>query len=233
MKEKHQQKRKTSVFYQFLEGGSKQEDKRPGSKNYTNMNIFKNMADVLKKEQLNDKDSHIYNVDNWMQIIKQMIKERDLLCKIQPDKFIVEVLFAELSLFENTQMLQFALSLLNRIYGQRRELIQNFEKILIVATGFTFTLSVESRVTRTKLLGLNDRNILQASLENQKDYNVYIWRESQNPKESGIIQDLQWLVQCLKRKEETTRPIVAYDSLFPKNSLKEVYTEKDLNHKLH
>jgi hypothetical protein len=49
---------------------------------------------------------------------------------------------------------------LKRIYGQRRELIQNFLKVLIVAHGLTFTLSVESRVTRTKLLALNGRNLL-------------------------------------------------------------------------
>lgn len=42
----------------------------------------------------------------------------------------------------------------------------NFEKILIVASGFTYTLSVDSRVTRTKLLSLNDRNIFLANLDN-------------------------------------------------------------------
>ena len=63
-----------------------------------------------------------------------------------------------------------------------------------MASGITFTLSVESRVTRTKLLALVDRNILQCSMENQKDFNVHLWRESTNPKESGIIQDLHYLV---------------------------------------
>lgn len=55
-------------------------------------------------------------------------------------------------------------------------------------------MSVESRVTRTKLLALNDRNILAVTEENQKDYNVSLWRESENAKETGIIQDLYYLV---------------------------------------
>lgn len=90
-------------------------------------------------------------------------------------------------------MLEYSLSLLNRIVGQRKELLKNFEKILIVASGFTYDLSKESRITRTKLMALKDRNILECVRENQFEYNVNIFSED------GIIQDLDYLCQCLKR----------------------------------
>lgn len=127
-----------------------------------NVNFFKNMANVLKKE-VHDKDNTIFDVDTWISKNGTLIADRNIFVKVPKS---IEVVFAEMSLFENSQMLQYSLSLLNRIYGQRRELIQNFEKVIIVATGFTWTLSVESRVTRTKLLALVDRNILQCTMEN-------------------------------------------------------------------
>lgn len=89
-------------------------------------------------------------------------------------------------------------------------------------------------MTRTKLLALNDRNILSATLENQKDFNAFIWRESENPKETGIIQDLHYLVQTLKRGEIKKAEIkINYEDLYPENGLTPIFTEKEQNHKLH
>jgi hypothetical protein len=64
---------------------------------------------------------------------------------------------------------------------------------------------------------------------------VYLWRESANPKESGIIQDLHYLVQTLKRdklkKQSETK--IDYAELNPENGLREIFTERELQHKLH
>jgi hypothetical protein len=199
-----------------------------------NMNIFKKMGNIFRKNQENPKDHLLYDVQTWTEQLYELIETRSLFVKVPKEKYFIEVLFAELSLFDNPQMLQFALSLLNRIYGQRRELFQNFDKIIIVFQGFTYTLSVESRVTRTKLLALNDRNILSVTEENQKDFNVSIWRESDNAKETGIIQDLNYLVQCMKRGEVKRSNIqISKDDLYPLNGLSATSTEKELNHKLH
>lgn len=132
-------------------------------------------------------------------------------------------------------MLQWGLKLLNRIYGQRRELIQNFEKVLIIDKGTTYKLSIDSRIARTKLLALVDRNILFCTLDNQKDFNAFVWRESDNPKERGIIQDLNYLVYVIKREKafKSDEMNVIYDNLYPVNGVREQYTECDQVNRLH
>lgn len=63
---------------------------------------------------------------------------------------------------------------------------------------------------------------------------MYLWRESENPKESGIIQDLNYLVYALKRnKPESRKTKIAYEDLHPHNGLIQLYTERELPHKLH
>lgn len=79
------------------------------------MNIFKNMASVFRKE-INERDSQLYNVDDWIAKNGALIGERNIFVKLPP-QLSIEVVFAEMSLFENSQMLQYGLSILNRIYG--------------------------------------------------------------------------------------------------------------------
>lgn len=64
------------------------------------MNIFKNMASVLRKE-LNDKDGFIYNVDDWISKNGTLISDRNIFVKLPPT-LSIEVVFAEMSLFENS-----------------------------------------------------------------------------------------------------------------------------------
>lgn len=178
------------------------------------------MANVLKKEII-EKDQ-IYGVQEWMKWDQQLIETRNIFIKVAQEPTIEQVL-QKLASYQDPLLLQYSLSLLNRIHGQRRELRYNFEKVIIVATGGTWTLSVESRVTRTKLLAVVDRNILQCTLDNQKDYNIYLWRESENEKERGIIQDLCYLVETMKTT--CTKKECIYDNLFPDNQLDIIYTE--------
>ena len=96
------------------------------------MNIFKKMGNIFRKNQESSKDSQLYDVAVWQENFYELIRDRSLFLKVPKEKYFIEVLFAELSLFDNPQMLQFSLSLLNRIYGQRKELVQNFDKIIIV-----------------------------------------------------------------------------------------------------
>lgn len=52
----------------------------------------------------------------------------------------IELILAEMSMYENPTMSIQALSVLNRIYGQRRELISHFEKNIIAVEGKTYLL---------------------------------------------------------------------------------------------
>ncbi len=58
------------------------------------------MASVFKKE-LNEKDSLIYNVDTWIAKNGALISERNIFVKL-PKSLSIEVVFAEMSLFENS-----------------------------------------------------------------------------------------------------------------------------------
>lgn len=82
-----------------------------------------------------------YDVNKWINEIRQLINERNLFDTKLLENYNIELIFAELSLYENPDMAAFALSILNRIYGQRRELIHNFEKVIMVAEGQTYELS--------------------------------------------------------------------------------------------
>jgi hypothetical protein len=80
------------------------------------VDVVKDLSNAFKKDRTkSDPDQFIYSIDVWIQELSDLIQSRNLFHRISP--YIVEVLFAELSLFENIGMLQFALSLLNRIYG--------------------------------------------------------------------------------------------------------------------
>lgn len=79
LQEQHQIKKKSSILYQFL-------DRRPSLKksvaDFTPTNIFRSMANVLKREQLSEKDAIIYNVERWMDIFSTLIKQRNLFCRL-------------------------------------------------------------------------------------------------------------------------------------------------------
>lgn len=58
----------------------------------------------------------------------------------------------------------------------------------------------------------------------------FLWRESENPKDSGIIQDLQYLVYTLKRHKQSkkrTDIVIEYDKLYPENGLMDVFNERE------
>lgn len=48
-------------------------------------------------------DEYIYDVDYWISIFTNMIKERNIFTKVQ--SYVMEVLFAELTCFENPNLL--------------------------------------------------------------------------------------------------------------------------------
>ena len=59
-----------------------------------------------------------------------------------------------------------ALDLMNRLFKQRKEVINHFQNVIIVSTGITLDISREGRITRKKAATLRDRNILLDKLEN-------------------------------------------------------------------
>ncbi|CAD8077595.1 unnamed protein product [Paramecium sonneborni] len=171
-------------------------------------------------------------IQKWKSIFKNLIEKRDLF-----KNFLQDIIsnFAELSKYDNEILQTYSIKLLKRIYGYRTELIENFDKTLIVNTGFTYKLSVMSRTTRRKLLSFNDFNIVKLNLEKQSEYNIYLWVETKDFEKAGVIQDLCWLIECLKSGDEVPQDKVkiSYDALYAENSLQQVYTEKEQNFKLH
>ncbi|CAK78094.1 unnamed protein product (macronuclear) [Paramecium tetraurelia] len=173
-------------------------------------------------------------VEEWKGKFSKLIKERDLFGKFSKD---IISKFAELSKYDNEILQTYSIKLLKRIYGYRKELIENFDKTIIVNAGFTHKLSEDSRKTRTKLLSFNDFNILNLNLKNQSEYNIYLWVDKKDTKErgTGVIQDLCWLIECLKSGDQVLQENVKvnYDDFYAENRLQQVYTEKEQNFKLH
>jgi hypothetical protein len=77
-------------------------------------------------------EDDIFHVERWQNEYIQIFSERDLFDQLG-EKLQLELVFAEISLFQDPKMLQYALSLLNKINGQRRLLFQNFSKIIILS----------------------------------------------------------------------------------------------------
>ena len=124
-------------------------------------NVRVSLSTIKLKELIASGDP--LNVSEWKSFFQDLIENRNLFKCFSNN---IEVRFAELTYFESEALQTYAIKLLNRVYGQRRELIYNFDKTIIVNKGFTHTLSELSRLTRTKLLSFNDRNILEVSLDN-------------------------------------------------------------------
>lgn len=60
---------------------------------------------------------------------------------------------------------------------------------------------------------------------------MHLWRESENAKESGIIQDLDYLVQTLKKDKDGKKRSdckIDYNELYPSNGSREIFTEREL-----
>lgn len=76
------------------------------------INIFKDMANVLRRE-INEKDQ-IYNVDQWMALDKHLIETRSIFVKVNVN---IELILQRLSYYEDPLLLQYSLTILNRIYG--------------------------------------------------------------------------------------------------------------------
>lgn len=65
------------------------------------MNIFKKMGNIFRKNQESNKDHQLYDVSVWVDNFIEMIKDRSLFVKVSKEKYFIEVLFAELSLYDN------------------------------------------------------------------------------------------------------------------------------------
>ena len=59
------------------------------------------MESKFRKNHENTKDHQLYDVSTWILHLEELIRDRSLLVKFPRDKYFLEVLFAELSLFDN------------------------------------------------------------------------------------------------------------------------------------
>jgi hypothetical protein len=71
------------------------------------------MANMFKKG-ITEQDKSFYDITKWINEFRELINTRNL---FQSKGQNIELIFAELSLYENPEMPTFALSILNRIYG--------------------------------------------------------------------------------------------------------------------
>lgn len=81
-----------------------------------------------------------------------------------------ELIFAELSFYENPLLPKYSLEILKRAYGQRKELISNFEKIIIIVSGKTLELSELSSLIFNKFDILTDSYFIEMYNENSPTF---------------------------------------------------------------
>lgn len=88
-------------------------------------------------------------------------------------------------------MVEMALQLLSRMFGQKKELVLQFSKIVLLSgkEQSIKELSQKAMQIRAKLEMLKDSNVYMINADNQSTYNVQI---------SEIVQDLDILALALK-----------------------------------
>jgi hypothetical protein len=97
---KHLKKRMSSVVYRLFE---------------TPVEIKPiTMATIMLRNMSQKSNQPINEPERWIEIFSTFLQKRDIFCE---QNYELELLFAELSLFHDTRMLSYSLSLLNRVYG--------------------------------------------------------------------------------------------------------------------
>ncbi|CAD8053653.1 unnamed protein product [Paramecium sonneborni] len=192
----------------------------------------KSIADKLKKKST-EEEKIFYDPQNWILKFKQLLQKRSL-----SDVEYFELIFAELSFYENPLLPKYSLDILKRAYGQRKELISNFEKIIIVASGKTLELSELSSLIFNKFDILTDSYFIEMYNENSPTYQKQniIWNVNcQEAQKTGLIQNLQRLNKYLKKDFDKTKQMVAlnYEDYYPDNKSRIIYNERELNYRLH
>lgn len=93
-----------SQFYKYF----------PLKKEEKSLSKFKDIAGVFKKSKEN---KEIFKDENWVREVGKLIESRNLFTDLPTEIDCLELIFVEISLFQNPKMLELALQLCNKIYG--------------------------------------------------------------------------------------------------------------------
>ena len=89
-----------------------------------------------------------------------MLKERDIFSEVNQTELNPTLILFEISHYRNEVLSNYSLSLLSRVYGQRKEIMDNLSNIIIVSRGNLELLSKRSIDTRGRLLVVASYNVL-------------------------------------------------------------------------
>lgn len=109
----------------------------------------------------------------------------------------------ELSGYQNVNLLNSTLTMLRVMFGQRRDLIENFKEMLICGKGNLNQVYLTLKFMRNKFDILQNHSILKFEGHVNKCFPYAIWKPydhlgREESKRSGIIQDLFFLARTLK-----------------------------------
>lgn len=113
----------------------------------------------------------------------------------------INLLLLELSQYSNPELLSQSLMVMKRIYDQRRDNINRFYEICFVESGSYYELAEYTLKRREKFYTLLDQNTLK--IDKPRDANSYhnINKESNDEKDSGIMQDMFMLSELMKNEK--------------------------------
>ena len=122
----------------------------------------------------------------------------------------------------------YCLSLLSRVYGQRKEIMENLSNIIVVSRGNMEDLSRRSVDTRGKLLVLASYNVLNIKPKDKEFYKLWDdpnYEEKDTDEITGVIQELAYLTISMKRNIVLTNSaamsLYKYESLYPFHEFKD------------
>ncbi|CAD8049274.1 unnamed protein product [Paramecium sonneborni] len=183
------------------------------------------------KNQIVSEEKSLYDITNWINQFRQIVTERSL---SNFENF--ELIFAELSFYENLYLPKYSLEILSRAYGQRKELIQNFEKVIIVVSGKTLELSQLTKQIMKKLDILYQYEFYTMYKETSNNIRTsLIWYHSNEHQKAGLIQNLFQLGLYLKKDFDKGRSLnpLNFEDYKPDNNSTIAFCEREQNYKLH
>ncbi|CAD8133692.1 unnamed protein product [Paramecium octaurelia] len=194
-------------------------------------NAFIKVIQQKFKNQNIAEEKNLYDITNWINQFRQIVSDRSL---SNFENF--ELIFAELSFYENLYLPKYSLEILSRAYGQRKELIQNFEKVIIVVSGKTQELSLLTKQIMKKLNILYQSEFYTMYKETSNNIRTsLIWYHSNEHQKAGLMQNLFQLGLYLKKDFDKGRSLnpFNFEDYKPENNSTIAFCEREQNYKLH
>lgn len=177
---------------------------------------LRNIKDY-EKFKPSEKERNIFRENIWKDCLVEMLKERDIFSEVDKNELNPTLILFEISHYRNEVLSNYSLSLLSRVYGQRKEIMDNLSSIIIVSRGNLENLSKRSVDTRGRLLVVASYNVLNIRPDTEEF--MELWTDPDEYKTIGVIQELAYLTIQMKRNihlsDVEARKIYKYESLYP------------------